>query len=71
MGTTALESHRTPLKAFADWCRRLVTPPLPLDNAETAQIAADVGLSVSDLVRVDLAVVYDLHRVCSFCVEMR
>jgi hypothetical protein len=53
MATTALESHRSPLKALADWCRRLVTPPLPLDNVETAQIAADVGLSVSDLVRVD------------------
>lgn len=53
MATTALESHRSPFRAFADWCRRLVAPPLPLDNAETAQIAADVGLSVADLVRVE------------------
>ena len=53
MATTALESRRSPIKAFSDWCRRLFGTPLTLDEAETAQIAADVGLSVSDLKRVE------------------
>jgi hypothetical protein len=53
MATTALESHRSSFKALAEWCRRLFAVPAMLDDAETAQIAADVGLSVADLRRVD------------------
>lgn len=53
MSTTAIQSIRSPLKGLADWCRRLFVAPVMLDEAETALIAADVGLSVSDLKRVD------------------
>jgi hypothetical protein len=53
MATTAAQTSLSPLKSIAEWCRRLFAAPVMLDTAETAQIAADVGLSVSDLVRVD------------------
>ena len=53
MSTTATQPIRSPLRDFADWCRRLFAAPVTLDESETALIAADVGLSVADLKRVD------------------
>ncbi|MBS0245197.1 MAG: hypothetical protein JSR61_01155 [Proteobacteria bacterium] len=53
MTMTAMDGHGSPLRAVADWFRRRLAAPLPLDRAETAQIAADVGLSVADLERVN------------------
>ena len=53
MAMTATETQKAPLRTFLDWCRRLFATPIPLDDRETAQIAADVGLSVSDLTRVN------------------
>ncbi len=52
MATIATQPSLSPIKSFAEWCRRLFAAPVMLDEVETAQIAADVGLSVADLNRV-------------------
>lgn len=67
MSTIAQDAGSSPLKRLVQWWRILSARPIAMevDAAETAKIATDVGLSVSDLEQVNRAgteAAYPMYR---------
>lgn len=50
--TSALSSVRSSFQAIVHWWRQFFATPLDVRDPEAAKIAADVGLTVSDLARI-------------------